>query len=86
MDKILAKQVENVVDTDSQQQVTGRKTFMSDTIFDRGTNTHHMVLSGGFIYWVADATTLDFDGNYRMGIIDGTLASQQYIEGAWTTV
>jgi len=86
MDKILAKQVENVVDTDSQQQIAGHKTFMSDTIFDRRTNSHHMVLSKGFVYWVTDVEALDFDGNYRMGIIDGTFASQKYFEGIWATI
>ncbi len=86
MDKILAKQVENVLDTDSHQQITGRKSFMTDTTFDRGANPYHMVLSSGFVYWVADAATLDFDGNYRMGISDGNLVTQQYFEGAWTTI
>jgi hypothetical protein len=86
MNKILSKQVENIVDLDSQQDITGRKTFQSNTTFSRGSKSHHMIASEGFIYWVSNVSILDEDGNYRMGIIDNNLVSQQYFEGIWTTI
>ncbi len=85
MDKILAKQVENMVDQSSEQQIGGEKTFTT-AVFDAGANSHHMVNFEGFIYWTTNTKSLNQDGNYRMGMIEGFLRTQQYSEGMWNTI
>ncbi|MEY3967279.1 MAG: hypothetical protein RL137_179 [Bacteroidota bacterium] len=69
MDKILAKQIEGVVDTTSAQVIEGVKTF-SDPLHvlnmqDR--NFAGMRIDGLFIYWLRDFQQLDDVGNIRMG-------------------
>ena len=82
MDKILAKQIEGVVDTTSAQVIEGVKTF-SDPLHvlnmqDR--NFAGMRIDGLFIYWLRDFQQLDDVGNIRLGFDPrtGSFALQQY--------
>lgn len=82
MDKILAKQIEGVVDTTSAQVIEGVKTF-SDPLHvlkmqDR--NFAGMRIDGLFIYWLRDFQQLDDVGNIRMGFDPrtGAFALQQF--------
>ena len=82
MDKILAKQIEGVVDTTSAQVIEGVKTF-SDPLHvlnmqDR--NFAGMRIDGLFIYWLRDFQQLDDVGNIRLGFDprNGSFALQQF--------
>ena len=82
MDKILAKQIEGVVDTTSAQVIEGVKTF-SDPLHvlnmqDR--NFAGMRIDGLFIYWLRDFQQLDDVGNIRLGFDPrtGSFALQQF--------
>jgi len=82
VDKILAKQIEGVVDTTSAQVIEGVKTF-SDPLHvlnmqDR--NFAGMRIDGLFIYWLRDFQQLDDVGNIRLGFDPriGAFALQQF--------
>lgn len=82
MDKILAKQIEGVVDTTSAQVIEGVKSF-SDPLHvlnmqDR--NFAGMRIDGLFIYWLRDFHQLDDVGNIRLGFDPrtGSFALQQF--------
>lgn len=82
MDKILAKQIEGVVDTTSAQVIEGVKSF-SDPLHvlnmqDR--NFAGMRIDGLFIYWLRDFQQLDDVGNIRLGFDPrtGSFALQQF--------
>lgn len=82
MDKILAKQIEGVVDTTSAQVIEGVKTF-SDPLHvlnmqDR--NFAGMRIDGLFIYWLRDFQQLEYVGNIRLGFDPrtGAFALQQF--------
>ncbi len=82
MDKILAKQIEGVVDTTSAQVIEGVKSF-SDPLHvlnmqDR--NFAGMHIDGLFIYWLHDFQQLDDVGNIRLGFDPrtGSFALQQF--------
>ncbi len=82
MEKILAKQIEGVVDTTSAQVIEGVKTF-SDPLHvlnmqDR--NFAGMRIDGLFIYWLRDFQQLDDVGNIRLGFDPrtGAFALQQF--------
>jgi hypothetical protein len=82
VDKILAKQIEGVVDTTSAQVIEGEKSF-SDPLHvlnmqDR--NFAGMRIDGLFIYWLRDFQQLDDVGNIRMGMDPktGTFSLQQF--------
>ena len=88
MDKILAKQIEGVVDTTSAQVIEGVKTF-SDPLHvlnmqDR--NFAGMRIDGLFIYWLRDFQQLDDVGNIRMGFDPrtGAFALQQFTSNGKT--
>jgi hypothetical protein len=82
MDKILAKQIEGVVDTTSAQVIEGVKSF-SDPLHvlnmqDR--NFAGMRIDGLFIYWLRDFEQLDAVGNIRLGFDPrtGSFVLQQF--------
>ena len=83
MDTIQAKQVNGAVDKTAVQDITGEKTFKAKLVIDKKRESHHMVMYQGFVYWAAESAQLEEEGNYRMGIIDGFLTTQQFIEGTW---
>ena len=83
MNKILAKQVMGMVDSSSDQEVDGKKTFNKDVVFDKGTNNFDIVIHEGFIYWVQDRNQLNQEGNMRMGVFQGMLMSQTYMFNEW---
>ena len=85
MDTISAKQVKGAVDQSSNQIIAGQKTFAEQLVIDKQRGTHDVVISQGFIYWTEDPANLDEDGNTRMGMVDGNLATQYYEEGKWRT-
>lgn len=82
MDKILAKQIEGVVDTTSAQVIEGEKSFSDPlrvlNMQDR--NFAGMRIDGLFIYWLRDFQQLDDVGNIRLGFDPrtGSFALQQY--------
>lgn len=89
MDKILAKQIEGVVDTTSAQVIEGEKSF-SDPLHvlnmqDR--NFAGMRIDGLFIYWLRDFQQLDDVGNIRLGFDPrtGSFALQQFTK-EWETL
>ena len=83
MDQIHAKQVIDVVDKSTDQQINGKKTFNNKTNFLNQGGSFHMVIDQGFIYWVTDVNNYNQDGNVRMGMIDGTIKLQMYAAGSW---
>lgn len=85
MEKIHVKQVEGALDLESPQSITGQKTFTAPLVIDKQEESHHMVNHKGFIYWVLDTSNLYQEGNYRIGMVDGSLVSQQYENGRWIT-
>ena len=54
MDKISAKQIEGVVDTNTSQNIQGEKTFMNPTLFQTSLNdsVYTMCIDGSFVYWL----------------------------------
>ena len=82
MDKILAKQIEGVVDTTSAQVIEGVKSFSDPLLVlnmqDR--NFAGMRIDGLFIYWLRDFQQLDDVGNIRLGFDPrtGSFALQQF--------
>ena len=70
MDKILAKQIEGVVDTTSAQVIEGDKSFSDPLhVFNmQDRNFAGMRIDGLFIYWLRDFQRLDDVGNIRMGM------------------
>ncbi len=86
MEQIQAKQVQGAVDTRSDQNVDGMKTFMSPTVFDSMGNSHSIVISGGMIYWAQDINNRDEDGNFRMGVDRGLFVQQAYSDGRWNDI
>jgi hypothetical protein len=83
MDQIHAKQVIDVVDKSTDQQINGKKTFSTKTNFLNQGSSFHMVIDQGFIYWVTDVNNYDQEGNARLGMIDGTIKLQSYSGGSW---
>ena len=84
MSKIKIKQIEGgAVDQTTQQSVAGEKTFTDKTIFQNASG-QHVVILGGFIYWVTDTNNLDELGNIRQGIISGRLTTQTFKGGSWS--
>jgi len=82
MEKILAKQIEGVVDTSSAQVIDGEKTFSSAVSFlnKQAQDFLGMRIHGAHIYWLRDLEQLDQEGNIRLGIDPrtGTFALQQF--------
>ncbi len=86
MTKILAKQISNVLDVDSNQTVTGRKTFENTVNFKKNASAYHLVIEDGFVYWLATLGLLEEEGNHRMGIVDSVWSTEKYFEGTWQKV
>ena len=86
MDKILAKQVEDMVDKSSTQEISGEKTFTAAAIFDKQTENFNIVIHQGFIYWATDPKQLEQDGNFRYGIVEGAMTSQEYSGEMWNNL
>ncbi len=89
MDKILAKQIEGVVDTTSAQVIEGVKTFNDPlhvlNMQDR--NFAGMRIDGLFIYWLRDFQQLDEVGNIRIGIDSGTgVFAMQQFNNQWENI
>jgi hypothetical protein len=82
VDKILAKQIEGVVDTTSAQVIEGVKTFNDPLhVFNmQDRNFAGMRIDGLFIYWLRDFQQLDDVGNIRLGFDPrtGAFALQQF--------
>lgn len=76
MNKLTAKQVEGVLDTTSNQEVTGQKTFSSAQAFTG--RDQSIVLAGGYMYWVSDPTVLNQHGNTRIQFINGQMLVEVY--------
>jgi len=83
MSKIAAKQIENVLDTNSNQEVLGIKTFKSQVVFDQIEEGYKMLIHEGFIYWVQDISAINFEGNYRIGVVEGIFSMQNYMDNQW---
>ncbi len=86
MGKILAKQVLDVMDQQSDQKIKGVKVFMEKTIFDSGKQKHHVVNEHGFIYWAMNFDRLNEEGNFRMGVVEGKLVQQKFFKEDWITI
>ena len=71
MAKLTAKQIDGVLDTSSDQEVSGQKTFSSAQAFTGGEQS--MVISGGYIYWVQNPTNLNEQGNTRLRFQNGQM-------------
>ena len=82
MEKILAKQIEGVVDTSGAQVIDGEKTFSSAVSFlnKQAQDFLGMRIDGLFIYWLRDFQQLDDVGNIRLGFDPrtGAFALQQF--------
>jgi hypothetical protein len=82
VEKILAKQIEGVVDTTSAQVIEGVKTFSDplQVLNMQDRNFAGMRIDGLFIYWLRDFQQLDDVGNIRLGFDPrtGAFALQQF--------
>ena len=78
--------VKGAVDQNSSQEISGQKTFTAPLIIDKHRESHHIVNYQGFIYWAVDPAILDQEGNARMGMVEGSLSTQQYEDGGWRTI
>jgi hypothetical protein len=87
MDKISAKQIEGVVDTNTSQNIQGEKTFMNPTLFQTSLNdsVYTMCIDGSFVYWLQTPGIYDFEGNKRLGINpkNGEFGLQMFQFGQW---
>ena len=81
MGKILAKQIVNVVDLDSDQIIVCEKKFSAPIICLKKDAVHDIVNYNGFIYWVIDSNILDQEGNFRLGVEDMKLTFQEFSGG-----
>lgn len=84
MDQLKVKQIENGMDTNTAQQVSGTKSFTSQQNFIG--SSQHVVISDGYIYWCTNPAILDEDGNSRMSMNGGSILTEVYQVGAWTAV
>lgn len=80
MDRIKAKQITGCLDTASAQVVSGVKQFSAPQVFLG--QPQSVVVSGGYIYWVADPNVLDDIGNSRLSMENGQLILE-FFEGQW---
>jgi hypothetical protein len=81
MDRIKPKQISNCLDTVSAQEVSGVKQFSAPQVFLG--QPQSVVITGGFIYWAANADQLDDFGNSRLSMENGTLVLE-FFDGQWT--
>ena len=86
MTKILAKQISNVVNTDSDQTISGKKTFENTVNFQKSTSAFNVVIEDGFIYWITNFGVLDEEGNQRIGVVNSVLTMEKYFEGMWQQI
>lgn len=86
MEQIQAKQVQGAVDTRTDQDVDGLKTFMSPVVFNNMGTSHSIIISGGMIYWAQDINNRDEEGNFRMGVDQGLFVQQAYNDGNWNDI
>jgi len=86
MGKILAKQVQDVMDQQSDQKIKGVKIFIDKTVFDSGEEKHSVVNEHGFIYWAMNIDKLEQEGNFRMGVVKGKLVQQRFFKEDWETI
>jgi len=88
MEKIAAKQVEGVVDLNSDQVVPGRKQFDGGVGSSPGQTGHYPLLVGGFLYWVINPNGEVKEGDYRLGISPNSrmMALQILKGGLWENV
>ncbi len=80
MDRVKAKQITNCLDTVSAQEVSGVKRFSAPQVFLGPRQS--MVVSDGFIYWVASPENLDENGNSRLSMESGSLVLE-FFDGQW---
>lgn len=81
MDRVKAKQITNCLDTVSAQEVSGVKRFSAPQVFLG--ERQSVVVSDGFIYWVASPENLDENGNSRLSMESGSLVLE-FFDGQWT--
>jgi len=69
MEKIAAKQIEGVVDTFSNQNIEGEKTFGQKVEFIPANSGFFsaMRIDGNFLYWLQSFDNPNMDGNIRIG-------------------
>lgn len=90
METISAKQVEGAVDTSTEQNIGGVKSFTSPVNFlpNEPAAFQCMRMDGLYLYWLKDQANLYSEGDLRLGpgmAIEG-LTLQKYREGNWEEV
>lgn len=81
MDRLKAKQIENALDTDSNQDVNGTKNFTAPQIFSA--SPQNVVITGGYIYWCAQGQVLDEPGNSRLSLLGGVIQAESFDGISW---
>lgn len=87
METITAKQVEGAVDSSTDQNIAGVKSFTSPVNFFPNDSLQFACLrvEGLYLYWIKEATALENEGNYRFGPSQSlsSLTFQIFQEGKW---
>lgn len=88
MEKIAAKQVDGVLDLNSEQVVPGRKQFDGGVGSSAGQTGHYPMIVAGFLYWVLSPNGEVQDGDFRLGVSPNTrmIALQILKGGLWENV
>jgi hypothetical protein len=86
MTKVLAKQVEGAVDQTTSQEISGVKTFTAPVIHHPMGQDFFMVMYQGFVYWTIDPDQLHLEGNFRIGVEEGSFVMQFNDRGNWQDI
>ena len=87
MQKIPSKQLSGVVDSHSEQSVTGFKTFETGMAVGRGNGSRTTLMQDGFLYFVQDPREVN-QGDVRLGMspLTGQMSLQKLIDGLWVNI
>lgn len=87
MQKIPSKQLSGVVDSHSEQSVTGFKTFEAGMAVGRGNGSRTTLMQDGFLYFVQDPRDVS-QGDVRLGMspLTGQMSLQKLIDGLWVNI
>jgi hypothetical protein len=87
METISAKQVDGAVDTSTEQNIGGVKSFTSPVNFipENAEPFVCMRMEGLYLYWLKDQSNLYSEGDLRLGpgLNTEALSLQKFQEGQW---